>query len=635
MFDQLYPPVALEFPNVDRPPATVSTLLEVAPTGSKSSPVYLAHSYPTKIPPEAIAPYIEHYTREGDIVVDPFAGSGMTGVAARRLNRPAILSDLSPLAVHLASNVTTYCDPRRLRDAASMVAAEVAIPLRDLYRATCTSCGGSAVLDWLLWGETIACTACSSPVRLWDAGFDREVGRMLSTDLLCPECGECFDKRGARVLESAPVWASVTCLNGCGRMERPALYDDMARAASVSRETISWPHPDFPLDAGREMYVRSALHLHGVRSVADFYTPRNLAALASLWSAIAAVDDLRLRQALAFAFTNTAWHGTRMRRFNARGGQRPLTGTLYIPQMSVEVNVLNVFQNKIRQLERFFQRESWQPSSRVVSLLASASRLEHLPDRSVDYVFTDPPFGGNIFYADCAIVAEAWLGRLTDVSQEAVVNRSLRPSDGGKTVEDYKGLMVASFSEMARVLKVGGRATVVFQNTDPAIWNAVEEAFAEAGFVCDVAHTLDKTQHSHKGYKGRSGAENVAGYDMVLTLTHRVPRTVRSRRGRVNDAVSVLRSHLGALPPVGSSQEADRQMTLPYLYAMLLRAHFNGDIGLDERGYALVRDLCEAHFTVDRGRWLLWPEGLGVPASEAPKAHAHTNAPTRRYARTR
>ena len=49
---------------------------------SRSDPVYMAHSYLTTVPVGAIEPFIEAFTKPGDVVLDPFAGSGMTGVAA-------------------------------------------------------------------------------------------------------------------------------------------------------------------------------------------------------------------------------------------------------------------------------------------------------------------------------------------------------------------------------------------------------------------------------------------------------------------------------------------------------------------------------------------------------------------------
>ena len=62
--------------NVDEPYA--SDISE-----GKNNPIYTAHSYHTKVPHPAIMRYILHYTQPGDIILDGFAGTGMTGVAAR------------------------------------------------------------------------------------------------------------------------------------------------------------------------------------------------------------------------------------------------------------------------------------------------------------------------------------------------------------------------------------------------------------------------------------------------------------------------------------------------------------------------------------------------------------------------
>jgi DNA modification methylase len=82
---------------------------------TKGSAVYQVHTYPTKIPPQAIIPFIEASTEAGGVVADPFAGSGMTGVASLLSGRSAVLSDLSPGAVHLARNHTRRVEPLRLR----------------------------------------------------------------------------------------------------------------------------------------------------------------------------------------------------------------------------------------------------------------------------------------------------------------------------------------------------------------------------------------------------------------------------------------------------------------------------------------------------------------------------------------
>jgi DNA methylase len=604
----LYPGPGGSIEWTDRPPKRIAHPPEMPMRGGKGTAVYLAHSYPTKVPPEAIEPLLRHFTRPGDIVCDPFAGSGMTGVAAMRLGRHAYLNDLSPLATHLSRNVTTPCDDEELAKAADEILRVARQDFASWYGARCTSCGGDAILEWLLWGDTVQCPACSAPVRLWDAGFDRFLGRM-PRNVKCPSCRTSFPKTGVKLLESAPVWASISCPAGCARSQRPALHSDAVAAAQHDLTSIHDWFPRVALGSDREMYIRSALHLRGIREVADFYTIRNLRALARLWKLIRSWPDLRVRQALAFAFTNTAWHGTRMRRFNARGGQRPLTGTLYIPQMSVEVNVASVFSHKIDQLRRFYSTEKF-GGSVIHTYTGSATYLREIPDASVDYVFTDPPFGSNIFYADCNSIAEAWLDELTPTAAEAVVNRSLGYAAGGKRIDQYGEIMAQAFVEVARILKPSAWATVVFQNTDPTIWKALRDATDAAGLAFERATTLDKTQHSHKGYKGRSGVEDVAAFDIVLSLrrrpavrhAHRHP--VKKRR--VADAVALLREHLGGLPPIASSPEADRKRTLPYMYSLLLEAHFNGDIGLEADGFAGLRRLCLANFRADdEGRWLV------------------------------
>lgn len=100
----------------------------------KTSISYRAHSYHTKVPPEAIRPFFSAFTRPGKTVFDPFCGSGMTGVAALMEGRHALLSDVSPAAVHIARNYTTACDPDAFATALAEVAAAIKPTIAWLYR---------------------------------------------------------------------------------------------------------------------------------------------------------------------------------------------------------------------------------------------------------------------------------------------------------------------------------------------------------------------------------------------------------------------------------------------------------------------------------------------------------------------
>jgi 16S rRNA G966 N2-methylase RsmD len=611
-FSHLYPDVGTAPANLTEGGAALTrSALGRASKGAKNTAAYNAHSYPTKVPPEGIEPFIAHYTEPGDLVLDPFCGSGMTGLAARRLGRRAVLNDLSFGATHLTWNLVTPCDAEELGAAAREVLRRVSESFRTLYEVAGRN-GKPAHLHWTLYSQRVECPHCTRPASVWHEAADAERGTVGSS-WQCRGCGRDLVRRNARLLGAEPVVVSVT--DDRGRHDRAVRSEDLASLERIARTPLDRWVPRVVLGPDREMYIRSALHLQGISEVADFWTPRNLRALAHLWAEICAWPHERIRQALAFAFTNTAWHGTRMRRFNARGGQRPLTGTLYVPQLSIEVNVADVFAHKISQLQRFFRTlPADAPQANVLN--GSATKLA-LPDGCIDYCFTDPPFGSNIFYADCAVVWESWLDAVTPTTQEAVVNRSLRPRSGGKTINDYAELMERSFKEMERVLKRNAWTTVVFQSSDPEVWSALRTATESAGFDVASASYFDKTQQSHKGYKGRSGQEDVASFDVVLSLHKPGTKGTKPRaRGALDDAGVLLERHLAALPPVGRDEEADRQRTLPFLHSLLVQAHFNGSIGLEIGEYALVRRVCERRFVCDEhGHWSL-------PTTESALTHA-------------
>ena len=97
----------------------------------KNDPIYNAHTYHTKVPHKAIMRYILHYTNPGDIVLDGFCGTGMTGVAANMCEHPdnefrmtidhempyvkwgrryPVLNDLAPIATLISRNYNADFD---------------------------------------------------------------------------------------------------------------------------------------------------------------------------------------------------------------------------------------------------------------------------------------------------------------------------------------------------------------------------------------------------------------------------------------------------------------------------------------------------------------------------------------------
>jgi DNA modification methylase/predicted RNA-binding Zn-ribbon protein involved in translation (DUF1610 family) len=581
-------------------------------SAGKTTYAYTAHSYPTKVPPEAIEPLIEHYTAPGALVLDPFCGSGMTGLAARRTGRRAVLNDLSSLAVHLAYNHSTGCSPEGLSRAWHEIRTSLEGDISQIYGIACAGCTGKATIRYTIWSDVYECPGCGVDLPLWKHGLDRERGTV-RRDFSCPDCGHLWRKTAAVRKRAEPAWVTYTCSCARGVQERSFTDDERSHHGQfkpINDEKLFAPSTAVGRD--REMYRRSALHLQGIQTVRDFYTTRNLAALQLLWDRIGRVSDERIRMALAFAFTNTAWHGTRMRRFNARGGHRPLTGTLYIPQISAEANVFDVFDHKIKQLVRFFSELGPNLQSTVSVHRGSATDLSWLGDESVDYIFTDPPFGSNIFYADCNLIGEAWLGDATDTTFEAVVNRSLATADGGKDLRDYQALLEAAFAEMHRVLKPGAWATVVFQSSDGEVWRTIEEAAALAGFEMHEASVLDKVQQSMKGYKGRNGSENVASFDIVLNLRkwqtadYRALRQISTNQLEI-EVLRLVRARLAATESLEG-----RNRTLPFLYSAVVQGLLNNGYSVGGLTMERLRSIMETALDEEDGRWFLRAEATAA-----------------------
>jgi hypothetical protein len=163
------------------------------------------------------------------------------------------------------------------------------------------------------------------------------------------------------------------------------------------------------------------------------------------------------------------------------------------------------------------------------------------PDDSVDYVFTDPPFGENIYYADLNYLVESWHRVLTRTEPEAIVDQAKR-----KGLLDYQHLMQRCFEEYCRVLKPGRWMTVVFHNSKNAVWNAIQEAMLAAGFVVADVRTLDKKQGSY-----RQVTSTAVKQDLVISAykpNHGLEERFKLEAGTEEGVWDFVRTHLRQLP---------------------------------------------------------------------------------------
>jgi hypothetical protein len=240
--------------------------------------------------------------------------------------------------------------------------------------------------------------------------------------------------------------------------------------------------------------------------------------------------------------------------------------------------------------------------------LASADRLAHLEDASVDYVFTDPPFGSNIFYSDMSLFHEAWLGETTANGSEAVVHTTGTRKAGSS--ERYEVLLCGAFSEAFRVLRPGRFMSVVFGNSNGRIWGLVQRALRDAGFIGAPVHVaiLDKGQRSVKGLS--SGSEGVVTVDLIITVQKPDAAGAEIKeKPEPADAAQLIREAIAAM-------SAGSMPSPSHLYADVLRRAIERHLLLDELHLSdVLIALRQAGYGVDRKTGLLQAQALDRAAA--------------------
>ncbi len=561
-------------------------------SAGKTDPLYRAHGYHTKVPHLAIVPSILHYTQPGDVVLDGFCGSGMTGVAAqwcgkappayrRELEqrwqaeerdppawgaRRVVLGDLSPAATFIAANYNIPFDTGAFHAAAARLLAEVEAEVGWMYETRHTD-GQTGRINYTVWSEVFSCPDCAGEVVFLDEALDKATHRT-RTMFPCPHCAVKLKKDNlVRSLETLSDSASgqpwkrirlrpvlINYVVGDARYEKEPDAADLHVLDRVAQLPLppEIPTDAFPIDA---MYHGSRLAPKGFTHVHHLFLPRAAHALAEMWRRADGCEDVRLRNALLFFVEQAIWTLSLLNRYRPTGYSQVnqhLTGVYYVPSQNSELSPWYVLGGKAHRLKSAFEASTLHADVPMTSMISTGDCGSHaLPEDSVDYVFTDPPFGENIFYADLNYVVESWHRARTRTQTEAIVDRPK-----GKEIADYQRLMQRCFEAYRRVLKPGRWITVVFHNSRNAIWNAIQEAMLAAGFVVADVRTLDKQQGSY-----RQVTSTAVKQDLVISAykpNGGLEDRFRLQAGTEDGAWDFVRSHLRRLPVfVGAEGRAE------------------------------------------------------------------------------
>lgn len=520
----------------------IKKLLSKPLPSTRSGAFYNTFPYPTKISPEAIAVYIACLTNPGDTVLDTFGGSGSTGIATLLCEYPtekmkelavelgvtpnwgkrnAVLYEIGAYGSFAAKTLANRLNAKEYRSAVNSF-IQCAEKELGWYYKTKDAHGNEGVVRHIIWSEVLVCPECDKELSYFDNGTNRNPVQF-EKKITCPHCGKTHDTDTfkpalERVFDSLlrkdivrkkrePAWIYGTT-NG-KNWDRKANEED--RFFIQTLEEKGYEESDIPKEICWGELHRAGYHL-GITHLHQFYTKRNYSVMYRLWKLTEQYPD-KVRDALQLLLLSyNATHCTMMTRVVAKRNAKDFvltgaqSGVLYISKLPVEKNILLGLQRKSIPFYEAYALLEKCTGELIIHNSSSENLLENT--NSIDFVFTDPPFGDFIPYAEVNQINELWLDHITDREKEIIISPSQE-----KSVSDYQYMLTRVFTEISRVLKPERCAAVVFHAAKAKIGEAFEKAIIDSGLAVCMASILDKKQSS---FKQVVSAGSVQGDPLVL-----------------------------------------------------------------------------------------------------------------------
>jgi len=452
--------------NMSKTKTKKSFHIDYAIPPKRHPPMYYMHKYWARKPHNVVAKYVETYSRSSDIVMDPFCGSGVTPIEALKLGRRTVAVDLDPMSVFITRMTGIHVDIDKFDNAFELVEHKVKDRIYDLYATRCRKCGKVGTLSHIVW-------------------------KTVSSDSEVP-------------LEE---WFHCTCQKEVQRKEIDEA--DKILLERISKMPIPYWIPNV------ELIWNTRVNVHKGTRIPELFSHRNLIALSILFHAIDEMPEDSVKDAMKFVFSGFVVKASRMNFVNVGGykslGRGWCVRGYWVPKEHMEQNVWNDFKRQfnlvkkgkmqsnteVKDFKEASTFDDLQNGKGNILILNQSALNIPLPPNSVDYVFTDPPYGDSIPYLELHYMWSSWLKFKVNFDDEVIISDS--PVRRDKNFEIYHKMLSKAFREIHRVLKPDKWLTVTFHNTDIKIYNSIIKAVIMAGFDLEKIVYQPPAKPSAKG----------------------------------------------------------------------------------------------------------------------------------------
>lgn len=386
--------------------------------------IYNMHKYWGKKPPEILSNVIKKYSKEGDIILDPFSGYGGVGIEGVLSNRKVILNDLNPIASFISNMILS-------KDVDLIKLQKYFKEIKNKYES-------------------------------------------VEKDLFYLEKNKIIS-----ILMKNDSPYKIKIKYGNKTLEKKITAKQLKKIIEQEKQIINnfW----FPTN---ELIPNSRISVKKGLKISDLFSKKTLYAHSLLLNLINCLPDSNEQKLLLLAFTSNIANCSKLIPPIITRGEMSqgswMTG-FYLPKIYIENNVFHYFENRVNKILKG-KKEYLEQIENEINFQIFNEDAKKLPlkDESVDLVITDFPYGDTVPYFEQSQIWNSWLGYKPEYQKEIVISDS---KNRNKNINNFSKDINVSIKEINRILKKDKFFVFFFHSLSMKEWEPIINSLLESNFL--------------------------------------------------------------------------------------------------------------------------------------------------------
>lgn len=430
---------------------------------------YLIHKYWARKPHNILALYIKKYFTEKDILVDPFAGSGVFLAEAKKQNISSYGFDVNPIATLISDVTTNPPDINELKIKLDSLIQYTEEKYSDLYKID------NKKIRYITHLILTECSECKTNHTILDC-------EKRGNSYYCKKCNTKLSFNFENML-STKIFKIIDIDN------KEYYFNDSEDFLKQEELSKKW---DIKSKYDKELILNRRILAFPNMKHSNLFTSRAYYILNDLFEQAELIENDSIKKSIKLFLTSCTAQCSRLipyRNNLSTGGPAWTMPGFWIAPMHLETNpIIHIkarskkFINGIIALKNNYKNTT--AKSNVLNLSINKG-FDLLPDESVDGIFFDPPYGDNVPYLEFSAIWNNFISDKIYYDEEIVVSdRKVFKSNWEKYQQDID----KTINIFSKKLKFGGKVIMTFNNINPKAWKIVIDGFNNNNLKCISAN---------------------------------------------------------------------------------------------------------------------------------------------------